>query len=104
MSRFYALSGPTKDSNCLKHNGLVECCFRILGTGATSVKQARYKQLPTDYSQEHVGHVYSIRAYVMCNLSASRFIFSTDSFCSVWCHALSVCLFVCNEVWTLGVR
>ena len=23
-----ALSGPTKDSNCLKHNGSVECCFR----------------------------------------------------------------------------
>ena len=43
-----------------------------LATGATSVKQARYKQLSTDYYEEHVRACVVYRAYVssvMCVLT-----------------------------------
>ena len=41
-----------------------------LATGATSVKQARYKQLPTDYYEEHVRACVVYRALRVCVDSA----------------------------------
>ena len=40
VSRFRAVSGPTKHSSYAKDNWWVECCFRG-ATGANGVKQAR---------------------------------------------------------------
>ena len=48
VSRFRAVSGPTKRSSYVKGNWWVECCFiQRLATGATGVKQARYRRRPT---------------------------------------------------------
>ena len=62
VSRFRAVSGPTKHSSYMKGNWWVECC---LATGATGVKLARYRRGPTRGSEALVRAcaVYTRPAY-----------------------------------------